>query len=341
MKKLNIRELAKSLGLSASTVSKALKDSYEISNATKQKVLEAAERLDYTPNPYASSLRKKRSKTIAVIMPEVADNFFSLAINGIQSIAKTKGYHVLIYLSHDKFEHEKMIVEDCRSGRVDGVLISISGETTSAEHCLKLRSEKIPVVFFDRELENLDIPKVITNDYDCGNTATRHLLERGCKNPVFLSLSSSLSICAKRAKGFAAALCETGINPERKIIACDGNEDAVIAEIKKLLLSSHRPDGFVASVERLAFQVYIASEEIGIKIPDDIKIVAFSTVETAPILNPSLTTITQPAFQMGRAAAELLFRNIEKPYLDLSRERIELPSKLIIRNSSGGNRVIN
>src|SRR3954471_8921756 len=176
MKKLNIRELAQSLQLSTSTVSKALKDSYEISSKTKQRVHEAAERLNYTPNPYASSLKKKNSKTIAVIIPEIADNFFALAIKGIQSVAEAKGYHLLIYLSHEKFINEKMIAAECGSGRVDGILISISGETTSPEHYLKLRAEKIPIVFFDREFANLDVPKVVTNDYDCGFMAAKHLL---------------------------------------------------------------------------------------------------------------------------------------------------------------------
>ena len=216
MKKLNIRELAQSLQLSASTVSKALKDSYEISSQTKQRVLEAAERLNYTPNPYASSLKKKHSNTIAVIIPEIADNFFGLAIKGIQSVAETKGYHLLIYLSHEKFINEKMIAAECGSGRVDGILISISGETTSPEHYLKLQAEKIPIVFFDREFVDLDIPKVVTNDYDCGYIAAKHLLERGCSNPVFLSLSYSLSICAKRAEGFSVALFAAGITDEKK-----------------------------------------------------------------------------------------------------------------------------
>ena len=336
MKKVNIRELAQSLQLSASTVSKALKDSYEISSKTKQRVQEAAARLNYTPNPYASSLKKKHSKTIAVIIPEIADNFFSLAIKGIQSVAETKGYHLLIYLSHEKFINEKLIVAECSSGRVDGILISISEETISPEHYLKLTSEKIPIVFFDRDFENLDIPKVITNDYDCGYMAAQHLLERGCSNPVFLSVSSSLPICAKRAAGFAAALCAAGIMAEQKIISCTGNGDATVAEIRELLVSDHQPDGIVASVERLAFQVYLVAQENGINIPDEIKVVAFSTVETAPILNPSLTTITQPAFQMGKAAVELLFKCIEKPGVDLSGTCIELPSKLIIRNSSSG-----
>ena len=173
-----MRELAKVLKLSVATVSKALSDSHEISDQTKKKVLEAASRLNYTINPYASSLRNKKSKTIAVILPEVADNFFSLAINGIQSVAEKNGYHVLIYLSHEKFKNEISIIEQCKSGRVDGVLISVSSETSNADHLLKLQQENIPIVFFDREFEGFPISKVITNDFESGNLAASHLLEK-------------------------------------------------------------------------------------------------------------------------------------------------------------------
>src|SRR5207245_7951363 len=131
---------------------------------------------------------------------------------------------------------------------------------------LRLQSEKIPLVFFDRGFENLDIPKVVTNDYDCGFMAAKHLLERGCRNPVFLSLSYSLSICAKRAEGFSAALLAAGIGIEQKIISYTGNEDGTIAEIRQLLLSNHKHDGIVASVVSLAFEVYLLAQENGIEI---------------------------------------------------------------------------
>jgi len=210
MSRVNIKVLADQLQLSVSTISKALRDSYEISDETKKKVLELATRLNYVPNPYASSLRRKKSKTIAVVLPEVADNFFSLAINGIQSVAETKGYHVLIYLSHEKYANEKTILEDCASGRVDGVLISISSETNSADHINKLQANNIPVVFFDREQEGIETARVTTNDFDCGFLAAKHLLQKGCRKPAFFSISQSLPICLNREHGFKAALTAAG-----------------------------------------------------------------------------------------------------------------------------------
>lgn len=337
MSKITIKTLAKELGLSIATVSKALKDSHEISSETKKKVLAMAQQLNYVPNPYASSLRKQKSKTIAVILPEVADNFFSLAINGIQTVAVQKNYHVLIYLSHENFNIEKDVVSHCSSGRVDGVLISISSETTDAEHIQKLQKENIPFVFFDREFESLQAPKVITNDYESGYRSAKLLLEKGCKHPVFLSTSLSLSICSKRAAGFAAALTDAGLPTSgfQFVIDCTGTPELIFDQVKELLLQHKEIDGIVASVERLAMQIYMVSLTNGIRIPEDLKVVAFSTLETAPILNPSLTTITQPAFEIGKAASELLFTMIEKKKHSITGDTtVMLPSKLIERNST-------
>lgn len=335
MRKINMKELAKELMLSVATVSKALHDSHEISEQTKRKVLDAASRLNYTLNPYASSLRNKKSKTIAVILPEVADNFFSLAINGIQSVAEKKGYHVLIYLSHEKFINEKSIVAECSSGRVDGILISVTSETNDGDHILKLQQENIPIVFFDREYEGLPITKVVTNDFESGYLSATHLIEKGCENPVFLSISSNLSICNKRAAGFEAALKDKGMDGSSKaVIECKPAHSEMYLQIKELLSGKNKPDGIVASVERLAMSLYLITQEMKIAIPDELMIVAFSTVETAPILNPSLTTIVQPAFDIGKTAAELLFKKIEKKrYIPLD-EIVTLPSVLIERVSS-------
>jgi LacI family transcriptional regulator len=334
MSKVNIKVLADQLHLSVSTISKALRDSYEISEETKKKVMDLATRLNYVPNPYASSLRRKKSKTIAVVLPEVADNFFSLAINGIQSIAETKGYHVLIYLSHEKYSNEKVILEEFQSGRVDGVLISISSETNTSEHINKLHDNEIPVVFFDRDQDNIETARVTTNDFECGYMAADHLLAKGCQNPAFISISQSLPICLHRIEGFKAALKEAGI-PENnnQVIDCT-DEGSTYHKIKEILQGPNRPDGLIASVEKIVTPVYLACHELNINIPRDVKVIAFATLETAPILDPPLTTITQPAFEIGKAAATLLFKGIEKSTFDLKKERMVIPSVLIMREST-------
>lgn len=337
MSKITIKTLAEQSGFSIATVSKALKDSYEISAETKKKVLDLAERLNYIPNPYASSLRKQKSKTIAVILPEVSDNFFSLAINGIQTVASAKNYHVLIYLSHESFEIEKETLSHCSSGRVDGVLISVSNETKDTSHLEKLKKENIPIVFFDRDLENFLAPKVITNDYECGESAARHLIANGCKNPVFLSTSETLSICKKRYAGFISFLAQKGL-PEREriyIVNNNSGSEYIASQIQDILEQNPDIDGIVASVEKLAIHTYLFCLNRKIHIPENLKIIAFSTLETASILNPSLTTISQPAFDIGKNAAEVLFSMIEKKkHIVRDEFTLVLPSLLIERSST-------
>ncbi len=189
MATVDLKRLAKELNLAVSTVSRALRDSYEISAETKQRVFELARKLNYVPNPYASSLRKHKSKTIAVVIPEIANNFFALAINGIESIAQEKGYHVLIYLTHEQYLREVSISRHLQSGRVDGLLVSLSGETNNYDHLRELKQTGVPIVFFDRICESLNSARVITNDFESGMKAADHLIERGCKRIAYLSIS--------------------------------------------------------------------------------------------------------------------------------------------------------
>lgn len=335
MKNINIKELASELKLSVSTISKALHDSYEISDETKQRVLETASRLNYTPNPYASSLRGRRSKNIALVIPEVADSFFSLAINGIESIAKEKGYHVLICLTHEDFENEKMILKEFQGGRVDGVLMSVSRETIQNDHINDLISKGVPLIFFDRVCEDVATARITTDDFESGFKATEHLIKQGCSKIAFMGISRSLSISNARLKGYLHALEKNNLPvEENRILLCTNDTGANYALTKQLLKKKNRPDGIVASVEKLTTPVYQVCSELKIAIPKDLKVICFSNLETAAILNPSLTTITQPAFEMGRQAASLLFKSLEKPNFNLTQENVVLPSVLVVRDST-------
>ena len=335
MKNINIKELAGELKLSIATVSKALHDSHEISKETKRRVMEAAARLNYIPNPYASSLRGRRSKNIAVVIPEVADSFFSLAINGIESVAKEKGYHVLICLTHERFENEKMILKEFQGGRVDGVLMSVSGETSQGDHINDLLSKDIPLVFFDRICEDVETAKIITDDLESGYKATKHLIEQGCERIAFLGISKSLSISNKRMEGYLQAIGDQKLKADKRhIVLCSNDSKKNYSLLKKLLQQKDRPDGIVASVEKLTTPVYKACADLELKIPGDVKLICFSNLETASILNPSLTTITQPAFEMGRAAATLLFNSLEKTKFNLAKESLVIPSLLVVRGST-------
>jgi LacI family transcriptional regulator len=336
MSNTTIKILAKELNLSVATVSKALRDSYEISAETKRKVHALAEKLNYVPNPYASSLRKRESKTIAVVLPEVADSFFSQAINGIESVAQAQGFHVLIYLTHESLLREESILKEFQGGRVDGVLISVSGETNKSDHIRKLIDAGIPVVFFDRVCEDLEATRIVTNDFECGFEATHLLARQGCKRIAYLSASSSLSISNSRMQGYKKALSELGFKPtDTNILHCDDNMDRNFEAIKTVLRKKNRPDGLIASVEKFTTLIYLACKELNLSIPGDVKVISFTNLPTAPILNPSLTTITQPAFEMGKRAALAMFEGLSKKNSVMKSETIVIPSQLHKRNSSG------
>jgi len=336
MKNINIKELALELNLSVSTISKALNDSYEISEKTKRLVLETATRLNYVPNPYASSLRGRKSKNIGVVIPEIADSFFSLAINGIESVAKAKGYHVLICLTHESFENERTILKEFQGGRVDGVLLSVSRETTQCSHINDLITNGLPIVFFDRACDDVATAKITTDDFESGYKATAHLIQQNCNQIAFLSISNSLSISNKRLEGYLQALKDNHISANPKhIVHCTNDAEHNYQLITKLLKQKNKPNGIVASVEKLTTPVYLACEALQLKVPADLKIVCFSNLEIATILNPSLTTITQPAFEMGKTAATLLFKALENPNFSLAKENLMIPSSLVVRGSTG------
>lgn len=332
---MNLKQLAEELNLSFSTVSKALRDSYEISDATKSRVKAKAKELNYQVNPLASSFRRQKSKTIAVVVPEVVNDFFGPVISGIESIAQEKGYHVLIYLTHEDVQKEVAITRLLQHGRVDGIIISLSKQTRDTSHLDDLKNKEIPLVFFDRIAEHLSVPKVNTDDYDCGIKATEHLIEQGCRRIAFLSISQNLSICAIRMQGYLEAIRRHKLKPDPKLIVSCDKDDVKNGElILKLLKGKNRPDGLFASVEKLAITAYEVCEQLGLNIPGQLKIITFSNSYMAGLLNPPLTTISQPAYEMGREAVSILFKLVEKKGHHFLLEKTVLKSELIVRRST-------
>ncbi len=335
MSRVNLKRLAKELNLSVSTISRALSDSYEISVETKQKVLALAKELNYHPNPYAKSLRQHKSKTIAIVLPEIANNFFALAINGIEKIANERGYHVLIYLTHEDHLREIDFLNHLSNGRADGILLSMSSGTENIDHILSMLEKKVPLVLFDRVCKDIPTVKVTTNDFESGFAATEHLLSKGCKKIACLNPSNYLSIGKRRVQGYLEALKTSGMDYINVINCVSEDEKANYATIKKWLTSNDRPDGIFASVEQLAILTYEVCKDIKINIPSDVKIIGFSNLRTASLLNPSLTTITQPAFNIGLEAASSLFGLIEKAEFYTNKaQTLMLPSTLTEREST-------
>lgn len=336
MEKIDLKRLAKELNLSTATVSKALRNCWDVNAKTKLRVLDLAEKLNYQPDPYASSMRKRKSQTIAVIIPEIANNFFSVVLDGIQMVAEKKGYHVLTYLSHDSNFNECSTIKHLESGRVDGVLMSLCNETSDKHHLVRLKETGMHMVFFDRVAKIADCPTVTTDDYESAYNATEHLIKKGCRTIAYLSLPQHTSINLMRQKGYVDALAKNKIEKnDSLIIQCtnDIGKDNLI--IKKLLQREKKPDGIFASVEKLVIATYHVCNEMKIKIPENVKIISFSNLRTASLLNPSLSTITQPAFDMGKEACELLFRKIEKKASKYISEHLVLKSSLIARDSTG------
>lgn len=334
MESINIKQLAKALNLSTSTVSRAFRDNSDISKETKEKILSKAKELNYQPNHYASNLREQKSKTIAVIVPELANNFFSQAIRGIERIARDKGYHILIYATEDDYEKEVSFIRHLHNGRADGIIMSVSGEANDHTYLNELSQNRLPLVFFDRVYEDIITPRVITNDYDSSFSATQHLIKQGCKEIAYLVINKNLSIGKFRMQGYLDALEKHHIPfDDRLVVDCTNSYAKNDAILKRLLLDI-KPDGIFTSVERLAFATYYACYDLNISIPDQLKVIGFSSLEIAPLLNPSLTTVTQPATKIGIAAANLLFKMLETPGAVNPSEKIILNSKLIKRRST-------
>jgi len=269
-----------------------------------------------------------------VVLPEVADSFFSLAINGIEAVAQEKGYHVLIYLTHESFEKEINILKDFQSGRVDGILLSVSDETSNSDHVKEVIAAGIPVVFFDRICEDVDTARVITDDFESSYNATSHLIKKGCRRIAYLSISANLSISNNRMEGYKKALEDRKASQTPCIIQCSNDMESNKEIIRNLLRNKVRPDGIIASVEKLTATVYMLCQELKLSIPTAIRVVSFTNLQTAAILNPALTTVTQPAFEMGKTAATVLFKALGKNITVLKKENVIIPSLLVKRDST-------
>jgi len=334
MGQVNIKKLAAKLGLSTSTVSRAFRNNSDINPDTKARILHMAEELGYSPNIYASNLRDSKSKTIAVIIPEFGNNFFSQAIKGIEQQARSNGYHTLIYVTEDDVQQEAAFVRSLCNGRVEGVVMSASGEGLKHAHLNLLKEHRVPLVFFDRFYEDVEATTVTSNDYESSYEATKHLIASGCKRIVYLVVNKNISIGKIRMQGYLDALKDAGIaSDEKLVIECTNDKEEIYYTLQQSFLTI-KPDGAFASVERLAMATLRLCADRGIDIPQDFKLICFSCLDIADMLNPPLSTVKQPAYEMGFQAAEILFNALKYRYEFTKKELILLPSSLIARTSS-------
>lgn len=336
MAKIDIVQIAKVLNISKSTVSRAFRDSADINPKTKERILKLAKELNYQPNYYASNLKEQKSKTIAIVLPELANNYFTQIIQGAEREAKKQGYHILIFVTDDDISKERDFIRSLASGRVDGVIMSVSGESTDHSYLESINYDHLPIVLFDRIYDDINLPKIVTDDYESSFMATEHLIQSGCQRIAYFVINKELSIGKTRLQGYEDALKKYKIPLRKRLIVDCSNSYEENNEIIETAILKQKPDGILASVERLAFSTYYVCQRIGVKIPEDIKIIAFSSLEIAGLLNPPLSVVRQPAFQIGERAAATLLKQLTGETLQENEKFVTMHSDLVIKDSSRG-----
>ncbi|WP_339870299.1 LacI family DNA-binding transcriptional regulator [uncultured Algoriphagus sp.] len=333
-----IKDIARELNLSASTISRALKDYPGISSETKRKVKEVAEKLNYRPNAIALSLRNSRSYTIGVIIPEVVHFFFSTVVSGIEEIAHSRGYNVILTQSNEKMEREVSSIETMLSNQIDGVLVSYSKDTTTFDHFTNVLEEGFPLVFFDRVPTIPNAISVLVDDYQGAFDATTHLIGQGFQHIVHLSGPENLKLSKDRENGYRDALKKNGmkVNPSH-IISCPFGSVEESRKIVSEILTSlpERPDAFFCCNDSSAVGAMMACRDAKLKIPLEVGIVGFSDWQFCTMLEPQLSSVYQPGFLMGAKATEILIDIIEKKLDPKTMEHsLVLETNLIERASS-------
>jgi LacI family transcriptional regulator len=336
---VTIKDIARELGISPSTVSRALKDHPDISADTKKAVNELAEKLNYQPNIVALNLRQSKTNTLGVIIPEIVHFFFSTVISGIEDVAYSAGYNVILAQSNESLQREKTDIKALFNSRVDGMLMSISRETMNFDHIEAIISKGMPIVFFDRVYDNPQLSKVLVDDFEGAKEATLHLIEQGCKRIAHLEGPPNLTISTQRLEGYLQALKEHNIGVVKELIVpCPmGAIDEGKMATEKLLAMKNPPDAIFASNDPAAMGAMQAIKQKGLKIPNDVAVVGFSNWLFSAMMDPPLTSVDQPGFEMGQEAARLLIRHIEvkeKDETEITPETKVLKTRLIVRASS-------
>lgn len=335
MDTVTIKDIARALNLSTSTVSRALRGSYEINPETKRLVLEYAERLNYRPNPIALSLKGSSSRAIGVIVPQIANYFFSQAINGIEAIAYNRGYHVIIFQTHESYEREVANVQQALSRKVDGLLISLSSETSDVSHLRELQERNLPIVQFDRVSAELNTTKVVADNFAGAFAATEHLIKSGRRRIAHLTIPPWMSITQERLAGYRAALEQYGLEYDESLVRYGTfGPDEATRMVDDLLAQSPRPDAFFTASDRLALGALAALRRRKVAIPEDVSIIGFTNLNVADLLSPSLSTVVQPAQEIGQMAAERLIELIERKHKATPPSTIAVSSHLIVREST-------
>jgi len=333
-----LKEIANLLGISITTVSKALKDYPDVSAKTKKAVIDMADKLNFTPNSFAVNLRTKESKTIGLIIPEVVHHFFSNVINGIIEEADKNGYLVIILQSNESLELEKKQVELLLNKRVDGILMSLSNDSNDDNHLKSIINRGIPFVQFDKISKLIPSSKVIINDQKAASAAVQHLIDLGCKKIAHIRGPNNPQNAIDRFLGYKKTLEKNGIPFDSKLVyTCQNVTYEEGIEFAKQIVNEHPDvDGIFAVTDLVAVGVLSYLNEIGVAIPNQIALIGFSNWFMAQVMSPKLSTIDQPSYEMGVKAFSLLLEEMICHREDkvFNPRIIELGTSLIVRESS-------
>jgi LacI family transcriptional regulator len=338
MKEITLKQIAETLGISITTVSKALKNYSDVSPKTKKMVLELAEQLHYTPNSFAVNLRTKESKTIGLIIPEVVHHFFSNVVNGIIAEAEKNGYLVIILQSNESLALEKKQVELLINKRVDGIVMSLSNESNDDEHLKEIIRRGIPFVQFDKISKLIPSSKVIINDQKASMEAVQHLIDNGCRRIAHIRGPINPQNAIDRFIGYKKALEKNAIPFDSSLVyTCENvtfEEGLFFA--KKIVEEHSDVDGIFVITDLVAVGVLTYFNEKKINVPKDIAVIGFSNWFMSKVITPKLSSVDQPSYEMGVVSFNLLLEEMlcRKEELPFKPKIIELETNIVARESS-------
>jgi LacI family transcriptional regulator len=334
---VTIYDIAEKLNLAASTISRALKDHHSISDKTIKKVKQTAKEMGFVPNTLAAGLRGNVTKTIGILIPTVTQPFLSSLISGIEIAAQKSDYSVIIMQSHDSYQMEVDLAKSLYSNRVSGVICSLAMETRDTSHFKQFSNNKIPLVFVDRVPKDYDTFRVVINNYLAGYKATKHLIEQGCRRIAHLTAVSEFgTLYNERKRGYIDALLEHDIPVQDNLIISlkEMTYEAGVKACNQLFDLKAAPDGLFAPGDILAVSAVQTAKKRGIKVPDQFAVIGFNNDPISEIIEPNISTITHPAEKMGKAAAELIIKNLKSVKEEDAKEITFLNTQVLIRESS-------
>lgn len=332
-KPATIKDIARKLNVSVSTVSRAMRNAPDVNIETRKAVMALSEELKYQPNKLALSLKQKQTHTIGVIVPNL-DYVLATMVRGIDEVALEAGYTVMVCQSNESFGREIVNTRRLLDSLVDGFIISVSSETKVFDHFRKIQEKQMPMVIFDRVTPDLKAPSVMLDNMDGGYQATEHLIEQGYKRIAILAGPKNLGISNSRLEGYLSALKKYKIKPDPNlIIHCDFNQHYAYLATQELLSMKKRPDAIFTISDRMAIGASLAIKEKGLKMPQDIGLVGFNNEPVVNLVTPGISSVDQPAFELGKMAAKLFIQTVHNND-DMNIVEEILKPKLQIRESS-------